>query len=72
MKLDRPFKSLDPTQPLAGKRLERAEFAHIQQSVSFSGWDFDRAFEFGLSVILGGVGQHPKSKPRGGRGARTK
>ena len=63
-----PFEGLDPSQALAGKRLEGAEFAHIQRSVRSSEWDFDSAFEFGLSVILRGVEQLPRAKSRGGRG----
>jgi TetR/AcrR family transcriptional regulator, tetracycline repressor protein len=52
-----PFKGLDPTQALAGNRLEGTEFAHIHRSVSSANWDFAKAFEFGLSVILDGVEQ---------------
>ena len=57
-----PFEGLDPSQALAGKKLEGAEFAHIQQSVSLSEWDFNSAFEFGLSVILAGVEQLREDK----------
>ena len=66
------FEGLDPAQALAGKRLQGAEFAHIQKSVCFTEWDFNSAFEFGLSVILGGVEQLPRTKPRRGRRARPK
>jgi AcrR family transcriptional regulator len=69
-----PFEALDPAQALAGDRLEGPEFVHIQRSVSFTEWDFTGAFEFGLSVILGGVEQLSvqRTKPRGGRGARAR
>jgi AcrR family transcriptional regulator len=69
-----PFKGLDPTQALAGNRLEGAKFAHIQRSVSSADWDFAGAFEFGLSVILSGVEQLSvrRTKSRGGRRVRAK
>jgi AcrR family transcriptional regulator len=67
-----PFDGLDPAQALVGKRLEGAKFAHIQRSVSSAEWDFERAFEFGLSVILVGVEQLPvrRAKSRVERRAR--
>jgi AcrR family transcriptional regulator len=67
-----PFEGLDAAQALAGKRLEGAEFAHIKQSVCSTEWDFDRAFEFGLSVILGGIEQLRRTKSREGRRATAK
>lgn len=69
-----PFNGLDPTQALAGNRLEGAKFAHIQRSVSSADWDFAGAFEFGLSVIMSGVEQLSvrRTKSRGGRGVGAK
>ena len=67
-----PFEGLDPAQALAGKRLEGAEFAHIQQSVSLSEWDFNSAFEFGLLVILAGVEQLSRTQVVSRRRARAK
>jgi uncharacterized glyoxalase superfamily protein PhnB len=44
------------------RRLEGAEFAHIQHAVSFTQWDFNSAFEFGLSIILRGIEQLPRTR----------
>jgi AcrR family transcriptional regulator len=67
-----PFEGIDPTQALAGNRLTGAEFAHIQRSVSFADWDFDKAFAFGLAVILDGIEQFSvRRKPRQRRAARA-
>jgi len=68
-----PFESLDPAQALAGSRLKGHEFSYIQRSVSFAEWDFDSAFDFGLSVILNGAEQISarRTKSRAGRRART-
>jgi hypothetical protein len=38
---------------MAGK-LNEGGFTHIEGAVSFDRWDFERAFEFGLSTILQG------------------
>jgi TetR/AcrR family transcriptional regulator, tetracycline repressor protein len=64
-----PFQALDPAHALAGNQLDGPEFAHVQRSVSPGKWDFDRAFEFGLSVILRGVEQSSvrQSRPRRAR-----
>jgi TetR/AcrR family transcriptional regulator, tetracycline repressor protein len=69
-----PFQGLDPTQALARNRLEGAEFAHIQRSVLSADWDFAIAFEFGLSIILGGIEElsSRRTQSQGGRGARAK
>jgi TetR/AcrR family transcriptional regulator, tetracycline repressor protein len=50
-----PFNSLDPTKALASGHLRGAEFEHIEAAASFERWDFDGAFEFGLSVIIAGL-----------------
>jgi TetR/AcrR family tetracycline transcriptional repressor len=66
-----PFEGLDPARALTGNRLAEPEFAHIQRSVSRAEWDFDAAFEFGLSVILSGVGQLPPGRAKARKGRRT-
>jgi TetR/AcrR family transcriptional regulator, tetracycline repressor protein len=50
-----PFKDLDPREALRSQRLHDAGFAHVERAASFENWDFDSAFEFGLSVILAGL-----------------
>jgi TetR/AcrR family tetracycline transcriptional repressor len=68
-----PFEGLDPAKAVARNQLSGGEFVHIQRSVSSAEWDFDGAFEFGLSVILGGVEQLSvgRTKRRARRAARA-
>jgi TetR/AcrR family transcriptional regulator, tetracycline repressor protein len=49
-----PFKALDPAS-LSKYSLQKEEFANIRRAVVSKQWDFDEAFEFGLSVILAGL-----------------
>lgn len=49
-----PFKGLDPAETVKSRRLESTDFTHIEHAVSLDQWDFERAFEFGLSTILAG------------------
>jgi AcrR family transcriptional regulator len=49
-----PFKALDPTL-LSGSSLRKPEFANIRRAVVSKQWDFNEAFEFGLSLILAGL-----------------
>ena len=49
-----PFKGLDPAS-LSRDNLKKPEFAIIRQAGVSKQWDFDEAFEFGLSVILAGL-----------------
>lgn len=58
-----PFEALDPAQAIRSRRLEGADFAHIRRFVSLHAWDFDSAFEFGLSAIMAGVAQIGRKKP---------
>jgi AcrR family transcriptional regulator len=50
-----PFKDLDPREALRGERLHDAGFTHVERAASLESWDFESAFEFGLSVILAGL-----------------
>jgi TetR/AcrR family transcriptional regulator, tetracycline repressor protein len=50
-----PFRGLDPAEAIRSQRLSGAGLAHVEDAVSLSEWDFDRAFEFGLSTILAGL-----------------
>jgi TetR/AcrR family tetracycline transcriptional repressor len=62
-----PFKGMDPASALTQGRLGGGAFEHIERSLAFDDWDFDEAFEFGLSVILRGVeqlGRTPSSARR--------
>jgi AcrR family transcriptional regulator len=50
-----PFQALDPAKALESRALPVADFAHIGRALPSGGWDFDAAFEFGLSTILSGL-----------------
>ncbi|HEY1604770.1 MAG TPA: TetR/AcrR family transcriptional regulator [Allosphingosinicella sp.] len=50
-----PFKGLDPAETVKSGRLESTGFTHIEHAVPLERWDFERAFEFGLSTILAGL-----------------
>lgn len=50
-----PFPDLEPGEALRIKRLSRKLGEVVQEVVPSGGWDFDRAFEYGLSLILNGV-----------------
>ena len=52
-----PSKTLDPATALASGRLQGAGFEHIERAIAFEHWDFDSAFEFGLSAIIAGLEQ---------------
>lgn len=52
-----PFHDLDPAQALRDGRLQEAGFENIERAAALQTWDFDAAFEFGLSVILTGLEQ---------------
>jgi AcrR family transcriptional regulator len=41
--------------PLRVRKPLGADLAHVERVASLKTWDFDRAFEFGLSVILTGL-----------------
>ena len=50
-----PFRALDPAKALDSRALGEADFAHIGRALPTGEWDFDAAFEFGLSTILAGL-----------------
>jgi TetR/AcrR family tetracycline transcriptional repressor len=56
-----PFEALDPTTALARGQLRGAGFEHIESTAASEGWDFDAAFEFGLSTIIAGLERMPAS-----------
>jgi TetR/AcrR family tetracycline transcriptional repressor len=50
-----PFRALEPGEVGRRLRLAEAGFPHVQRAAALETWDFDCAFEFGLSVILAGL-----------------
>jgi TetR/AcrR family transcriptional regulator, tetracycline repressor protein len=50
-----PFPSLDLRVALRDRKPLGIDLAHVERMSSLKSWDFDRAFEFGLSVILTGL-----------------
>jgi TetR/AcrR family tetracycline transcriptional repressor len=50
-----PFPGLDLRLALRGRKSLGIDLAHVERMASLKTWDFDRAFEFGLSVILAGL-----------------
>ncbi|HEY4042111.1 MAG TPA: TetR/AcrR family transcriptional regulator C-terminal domain-containing protein, partial [Rhodopila sp.] len=50
-----PARGLDPAENVKSGKLEAASFAHIAGAMVFDDWDFEHAFEFGLSTILEGL-----------------
>lgn len=50
-----PFKGLDPAEALGKPRFKEAGLPHIERAVRHDDWDFDAAFEFGLTTILTGL-----------------
>jgi TetR/AcrR family tetracycline transcriptional repressor len=52
-----PFKALDPVEARHAHRFGDAGFVHTERVAAFDNWDFDRAFEFGLNVIISGLEQ---------------
>jgi hypothetical protein len=50
-----PFKGLDPAEALGRPHFKTAGLPHIERAVRQGDWDFDAAFEFGLSTILAGL-----------------
>jgi TetR/AcrR family tetracycline transcriptional repressor len=62
-----PFRALDPH--IAGRRqnLSEAGLPHAAQAARLEHWNFDRAFEFGLSVILGGLERWEQGNDRRSR-----
>src|SRR5262249_7975585 len=61
-----PFAGVDLTDALRTGKIDRTAFPHIAQAVSISAWDFERAFEFGISVILAGLEERFAKKRRAG------
>ena len=52
-----PYRGLDPAEALDGRDAHSATLARARTAARAKAWDFDRAFEFGLSVILAGLEQ---------------
>ncbi len=50
-----PFHNLDPVEALRSGRLEGSGFEYVERAAAPQVWDFDEAFEFGLSVIITGL-----------------
>lgn len=56
-----PIKSLEVREALEKETLKDAGFPHIERAASQQSWDFTRAFEFGLSIILAGLDAQSKT-----------
>jgi TetR/AcrR family transcriptional regulator, tetracycline repressor protein len=56
-----PFTALDPMEVGRRRALAGAGYPHVQRAATQEAWDFDRAFEFGISVILSGLEQRATS-----------
>ncbi len=52
-----PFRALDPVTASRNLDLARAGLVHVAQAATLENWDFDAAFEFGLTTILAGLEQ---------------
>ncbi len=59
-----PAKSFNLAQHPNRGKLREAGLAHIEWVALSEGWDFDHAFEFGLSTIINGLEQQSKAGPR--------
>ncbi len=57
-----PFRALDPTSVGQRQALAEAGLPHVERATALADWDFDRAFEFGLSVILTGLERSEPSR----------
>jgi len=49
-------RGVDPGAAIRDDRLERDAFPSVVHAVSSKPWDFDASFEFGLAVIIAGLG----------------
>jgi TetR/AcrR family tetracycline transcriptional repressor len=54
-------RGVDPTAAAGEGRITHRTFPAVLEAAVNTSWDFERAFEFGLSIILAGL----KAKPRG-------
>jgi len=52
-----PFAGIDPIMALRSGKIDRSAFPDIEQAASIGAWDFECAFEFGISAILAGLEQ---------------
>jgi len=52
-----PFAGIDPIEALRSGKIDRGAFPHVERAASMGAWDFERAFEFGISAILAGLEQ---------------
>jgi AcrR family transcriptional regulator len=50
-----PFSGVEPEKALRNAKLDEASFPHIERAISDGEWDFEYAFDFGISVILDGL-----------------
>lgn len=53
-------RGVDPAAALSEGRIGRATFPAVAHATSLGDWDFDKSFEFGLSVIVAGLGVSKK------------
>jgi AcrR family transcriptional regulator len=53
-----PFPALDLVEAARHKSFAEAGFRRVERAASIANWDFDAAFEFGLSIILTGLERH--------------
>ncbi len=49
--------TIDPIEALRSGKIDRGAFPHVERAASMGAWDFERAFEFGISAILAGLEQ---------------
>ncbi len=54
-----PFPALNPVEVGRHQPFAQAGFPHVERTALIANWDFDAAFEFGLSVILSGLERQP-------------
>jgi TetR/AcrR family transcriptional regulator, tetracycline repressor protein len=54
-----PFPALNPMDVGRHQSFAEVGFPHVERAASIAHWDFDAAFEFGLSTILSGLERQP-------------
>lgn len=50
-----PFPDLDPSEAVRTKRLAAKNYPAVERTADLTEWDFDRAFAFGLTLLLDGI-----------------
>lgn len=53
--IEGPSRALDPAEAVRCHRILGEDFPHVERLPYGERWDFDAAFEFGLTVILRGL-----------------